>query len=444
MVVAGAQDRAGPGSAAGARDHGHLPAADFRRLADRESPGSPSARCATARGQPLPCFDGAWTAQVGSRTGRCIALRVRGSAITTQRVRRAARSRAVRRGRRGEEDGRARTRADAALGSTRPRRSGRTLASRTRAARCWRETRRSTSRARVDPLARMLAGYVSGHGYGHATRVGEVLREVRRREPSLPIAVVTSGPGRPVPARGAGADRGPHRGLRRGPRAEKRARDRRSGHRRRVAAVPGRVRRPRRPRGALAARGAARASCSATSRRWPLTPQPRPVSRRSRSPTSPGTGSTATSPPASPRSHEAADRAAAAYARCGLLLELPFAGDLAAFPRRVRIPLVARRPRVARDEARRRLKLDGTVVLISFGGLGLPGFDPAVLARMPGVHVPGQRRRRAAPRQRAAGRDGGDGGAPGSTTSTSSAPPTSWSPSPGTGSCRTRSRRGRG
>ncbi len=40
----------------------------------------------------------------------------------------------------------------------------------------------------------MLACYVSGHGYGHATRVGEVLREVRRREPSLPIAVVTSGP----------------------------------------------------------------------------------------------------------------------------------------------------------------------------------------------------------------------------------------------------------
>jgi len=42
----------------------------------------------------------------------------------------------------------------------------------------------------------MLAAYVSGHGYGHATRVGEVLREVRRREPSIPIAIVTSGPER--------------------------------------------------------------------------------------------------------------------------------------------------------------------------------------------------------------------------------------------------------
>jgi L-arabinokinase len=48
---------------------------------------------------------------------------------------------------------------------------------------------------------------------------------------------------------------------------------------------------------------------------------------------------------------------------------------------------VARRPAVARAEARRRLSLAGrdTVALVSFGGLGLPGFDPAVLARTAGV-----------------------------------------------------------
>src|SRR5688572_9753485 len=40
----------------------------------------------------------------------------------------------------------------------------------------------------------MLAAYVSGHGFGHATRVAEVLREVRQRAPDLPLAVVTSGP----------------------------------------------------------------------------------------------------------------------------------------------------------------------------------------------------------------------------------------------------------
>jgi L-arabinokinase len=56
---------------------------------------------------------------------------------------------------------------------------------------------------------------------------------------------------------------------------------------------------------------------------------------------------------------------------------------LSAFPRRNRIPLVARRPRVPREKARQELKLDGTVVLISFGGLGLPGFDPALLAKIP-------------------------------------------------------------
>jgi hypothetical protein len=85
-----------------------------------------------------------------------------------------------------------------------------------------------------------------------------------------------------------------------------------------------------------------------------------------------------------PALHEAADHSAAAYARCGLLLELPFAGDLSAFPKRERIPLVARRPRTGKRDAREKLGLDTrTVVLISFGGLGLPGFDPAVLARMP-------------------------------------------------------------
>ena len=42
----------------------------------------------------------------------------------------------------------------------------------------------------------MLAAYVSGHGFGHSTRVGEVLRALRRLRPDLPIAVVTSAPER--------------------------------------------------------------------------------------------------------------------------------------------------------------------------------------------------------------------------------------------------------
>jgi len=82
---------------------------------------------------------------------------------------------------------------------------------------------------------------------------------------------------------------------------------------------------------------------------------------------------------------EAAAWAAASYRRAGLLLQLPFAGDLGTFPRREEIPLVARRPRVTRAEARRRLGLPaGPLALVSFGGIGLPGFDPAVLGRLEG------------------------------------------------------------
>jgi L-arabinokinase len=78
---------------------------------------------------------------------------------------------------------------------------------------------------------------------------------------------------------------------------------------------------------------------------------------------------------------EAAAQAAEAYRSAALLLELPFAGDLSVFPRRERIPLVARRPRVTRADARAMLGLgDRPAVLVSFGGLGWPGFRAASLA----------------------------------------------------------------
>ena len=74
--------------------------------------------------------------------------------------------------------------------------------------------------------------------------------------------------------------------------------------------------------------------------------------------------------------------AAAAYAKARLLLELPFAGDLGAFRRREAVPMVARRQRRPREETRVLLGLGPEpVVLVSFGGLGLPGFDPRVLER---------------------------------------------------------------
>ena len=75
-----------------------------------------------------------------------------------------------------------------------------------------------------------------------------------------------------------------------------------------------------------------------------------------------------------------AARAAAAYATVGRLLELPFAAGLEAFPVREAIGMVARRPRVERAEARRRLGLDARpAVLVTFGGIGLPGLSRAAL-----------------------------------------------------------------
>ena len=81
----------------------------------------------------------------------------------------------------------------------------------------------------------------------------------------------------------------------------------------------------------------------------------------------------------------AADAARQAYAQAKLLLQLPFAGDLSAFPRRRPIPLVARQPSVTREEARRRIGLGPEpAVLLSFGGLGLPGLDFQALAGLGG------------------------------------------------------------
>ena len=228
----------------------------------------------------------------------------------------------------------------------------------------------------------MIAAYVSGHGFGHATRMGEVLRAVRERDPEMPIAVVTSGPEhlyrraipgpfafRPQPcdvglaqvsalvideAGTVAAWRRFHAGY-----ADRLAREVRGLRERGVRVVVGDI-----PPLAFDAAGeAGLPSIGLANFSWDWIY--RHLAARQ------------------PALHEAAQHAARAYARCGRLLELPFAGDLSAFPRRERIPLVARRPKVDKAEARRRFELHGTVVLWSFGGLGLPGFDPDVLARTP-------------------------------------------------------------
>jgi hypothetical protein len=71
-----------------------------------------------------------------------------------------------------------------------------------------------------------------------------------------------------------------------------------------------------------------------------------------------------------------------AYGQARLLLRLPFYGDLAAFPGIEDVPLVSRPTSAPRKLLRARFGIDQDqrVVLLSFGGLGLGGFDPQPLA----------------------------------------------------------------
>lgn len=238
----------------------------------------------------------------------------------------------------------------------------------------------------------MIAAYVSGHGYGHATRTGEVLRAVRMARPDQPLAIVSEAPEwlfrqalpggfvfrkravdvgvvqRDALTMDEEATVGRWRQFATGQpaRVEEEASWLRSvGARVVLGDVP--------PLAFAAAAQAGVPSVAVANFSWDWIY--RHLARKQ------------------PALAEAAHEAARAYAQCGRLLELPFGGDLAAFPRRQAIPLVARRPRVPRDQARARLGLerDQPVILISFGGLGLPGFDPAVLDGLEGHFVLGIR-----------------------------------------------------
>lgn len=228
----------------------------------------------------------------------------------------------------------------------------------------------------------MIVAYVSGHGYGHSTRTAEVLRVLRSLEPQLELTVVTSAPEAlyreaipgPFTYRNLVCDVGLAQKsalaidepgtlarwhdfeARRGTLVGIEARWlRKAGARLVLADIP--------PLAFDAAAEAGVPSVGLANFSWDWIYAH--LARRQ------------------PAFAEPASRAADAYRTASLLLELPFAGDLSAFPRRERIPLVARKPRVPRAEARRRLALDSRAsVLVSFGGLGLPGFDARVLGAL--------------------------------------------------------------
>jgi len=228
----------------------------------------------------------------------------------------------------------------------------------------------------------VLAAYVSGHGFGHATRTGEVLRRLREQARDLPITVSTSAPaelffeavGASISVRPlecdvglvqkdaltideAGSADALDRFLEGWPRlveAESRWL-RESGARLVLGDIP--------PLAFAAAAEAGLPSVALANFSWDWIY--RHLGRRHR------------------RLAEAAEWAAAAYERAGSLLRLPFAGDLSAFRKIEDIPLLARRPAAGKADARRRLGLDDRpAVLLSFGGLGMPDLDPTSLARL--------------------------------------------------------------
>jgi L-arabinokinase len=222
----------------------------------------------------------------------------------------------------------------------------------------------------------MIGVYTSGHGYGHSTRTAEVLRVVRSRAPRLPIAVTTSAPSflfegvvapplvvRPVEcdiglvqrdalvieeAATAARWRAFAAGWDDLVRTEA-AWLRGEGVRLVLGDIP--------PLAFVAASAAGVRSVALGNFSWDWIYEH--LAARE------------------PDLGEAASVARAAYGAAELLLRLPFAGDLSAFRRIEDLPLVARRPKVGRGEVRKRMGLgDEPTVLLSFGGLGLPGLQP--------------------------------------------------------------------
>jgi L-arabinokinase len=228
----------------------------------------------------------------------------------------------------------------------------------------------------------MLVAFVSGHGFGHATRTAEVLRAVRRRAPELPITVCGEAPAflfervvaQPLSVRPVACDVGlvQSDALTIDEQATAAALDefldgfdvlvsrearflREAGAR----AVLGDI--PPLAFAAAAAAGVPGIALGNFSWDWIY-------------------GHYGVRQPALAR---AARHAAAAYASAELLLRLPFAGDLSVFRSVVDVPLLARRPALSRPEARGRLRLDERpTVLLSFGGIGMPELSPASFAAL--------------------------------------------------------------
>jgi hypothetical protein len=94
-----------------------------------------------------------------------------------------------------------------------------------------------------------------------------------------------------------------------------------------------------------------------------------------------------------PESAEVAARIAESYGKAAVLYRLPFFGDLSAFPVIEDVPLVAPEGTAGRDEVRRRLGLisDQTVPLDEDPGAPGPGLDEDPAEPGPGTEAPADR-----------------------------------------------------
>lgn len=229
-----------------------------------------------------------------------------------------------------------------------------------------------------------LICYVSGHGFGHAVRVIEVLRELRRRRPDLRIAIRTTVP-RWLFAQGLGGDFS-HADSRLDVGAIQRdslSLDEEATLRAYAAIVAGKEALVGAEVQAIAPLGPAVVFADIPGLAFDI------AARLG----IPAVGMTnfswdwiyADYVRERPAFTGVVDDLRRSYARADLLLRLPFHGDLGAFPRIRDIPLVARRAKLPAAETRRRLGLppDDRLVLLSFGGIGLD--LPAPAPRRPGV-----------------------------------------------------------
>jgi len=228
----------------------------------------------------------------------------------------------------------------------------------------------------------LLAVYVSGHGFGHATRTGEVLRVVRERAPALRIVVTTGAPaflfeegvGAPIEVRQKVVDVGlaqkdalviDEPGTAEAWRRFDAGREelvgdearwlRASGARLVLGDIP--------PLAFEAAHAAGVPSLALGNFSWDWV-WSHHAERE-------------------PALADASARAAEAYGHAERLLRLPFACETSAFRVVEDVPLVVRRPGVSKGEARARLGVDGRpCVLLSFGGVGVPGLRLETLATL--------------------------------------------------------------